>query len=107
MPWLVDAEHQSALPRFVHRAQLGCVACVLILMGSCLVITGCTTGEAAVSPAPAAQPTAAEMESGGPAVAAIQLTNPATNSEIEGYASAVSVNRGEDIKLFVNTMEPS
>jgi hypothetical protein len=70
-------------------------------------MTGCATGDAAVSPGPAAQPTAAEMESGGPAVAAIQLTNPATNNEIEGYASAVSVNRGEDIKLFVNTKEPN
>jgi hypothetical protein len=103
----VDAELQNSLPRFVTRAHLGCAAWLLILTGTCMLVTGCTTGEAAVSPAPAAQPTAAEMESGGPAVAAIQLTNPATNSEIEGYASAVSVNRGEDIKLFVNTKEPS
>ncbi|BAZ53359.1 Ig domain protein group 1 domain protein [Nostoc sp. NIES-4103] len=36
-----------------------------------------------------------------------QLTNPATQREIEGYASLTSVNRGEEIKLFVNTKEPS
>ncbi|WP_225896597.1 N,N-dimethylformamidase beta subunit family domain-containing protein [Amazonocrinis nigriterrae] len=36
-----------------------------------------------------------------------QLTNPATKREIEGYASLTSVNRGEEIKLFVNTKEPS
>ena len=32
-----------------------------------------------------------------------QLTNPATKREIEGYASLTSVNRGGEIKLFVNT----
>ncbi len=36
-----------------------------------------------------------------------QLTNPATNHEIEGYASLTSVNRGEKISLFVNTKAPS
>ncbi len=45
---------------------------------------------------------------GGPQVAqALQLTNPANNREIEGYASAASVNRGEDIRFYVNTSEPS
>ncbi len=38
---------------------------------------------------------------------ALQLTDPALNQEIEGYASATSVNRGEEIRLFVNTSEPS
>ncbi len=36
-----------------------------------------------------------------------QLSNPATKQEIEGYASLTSVNRGEEIKLFVNTKDPS
>jgi hypothetical protein len=45
---------------------------------------------------------------GGPQVAqALQLTDPATNREIEGYASATSVNRGGNISLFVNTAEPT
>ncbi|WZF17432.1 N,N-dimethylformamidase beta subunit family domain-containing protein [Nostoc sp. UHCC 0302] len=36
-----------------------------------------------------------------------QLTNPAIRHEIEGYASLTSVNRGNEIKLFVNTKDPS
>ncbi|PAX60107.1 N,N-dimethylformamidase beta subunit family domain-containing protein [Brunnivagina elsteri] len=35
-----------------------------------------------------------------------QLRNPAKNREIEGYASLTSVNRGGEIKLFVNTKDP-
>jgi hypothetical protein len=31
------------------------------------------------------------------------LTNPATSREIEGYASATSVNRGDSISLYINT----
>ncbi|HVW87059.1 MAG TPA: N,N-dimethylformamidase beta subunit family domain-containing protein, partial [Bryobacteraceae bacterium] len=34
-----------------------------------------------------------------------QLTNPATNHEIEGYASLTSVNRGGQISFFVNTAD--
>ena len=45
---------------------------------------------------------------GGPQVKqALQLTDPALNQEIEGYASATSVNRGEEIRLYVNTSEPA
>jgi hypothetical protein len=36
-----------------------------------------------------------------------ELSKPATNHEIEGYASLTSVNRGDEIKLFVNTKDPS
>jgi len=36
-----------------------------------------------------------------------QLVNPATDHEIEGYASLTSVNRGGQISLFVNTADPS
>ncbi|MDJ0693760.1 N,N-dimethylformamidase beta subunit family domain-containing protein [Mastigocoleus sp. MO_188.B34] len=35
------------------------------------------------------------------------LTNPATNHEIEGYASLTSVNRASQIELFVNTQDPA
>ena len=35
-----------------------------------------------------------------------ELDNPATNHEIEGYASAPSVNVGETIQFFVNTASP-
>ncbi|MDH3459688.1 MAG: hypothetical protein OEM00_01685 [Burkholderiaceae bacterium] len=36
-----------------------------------------------------------------------RLTRPATAREIEGYASATSVNRGEVINLYVNTKAPT
>lgn len=36
-----------------------------------------------------------------------RLENPATHREIEGYASATSVNRGEDILLFASTKSPT
>ena len=36
-----------------------------------------------------------------------KLTEPATNREIEGYASATSVNHGDRIRLYVNTKAPS
>jgi len=35
------------------------------------------------------------------------LTNPSLQHEIEGYASATSVNRGETIDFFVSTMDPT
>jgi hypothetical protein len=46
------------------------------------------------------------MEHAEPGAAAIKLANPATDREIEGYASAPSVNRGEDIRLYVSTIDP-
>ena len=52
-------------------------------------------------------PSAADMTGGLQVAQALQLTNPATNHEIEGYASATSINRGESIKLYVNTSEPT
>ena len=36
-----------------------------------------------------------------------QLNDPAENGEIEGYASATSVNRGGQISFFVNTADPT
>ncbi len=48
-----------------------------------------------------------QIENGKPGTTAWELSNPATNREIEGYASLTSVNRGGQISLFVNTAEPS
>jgi len=64
-------------------------------------MSGCLTAADAVAPS------TAELESARTATTALQLTNPATDGEIEGYASAASLNRGEDIKLYVNTKEPT
>ncbi|CAG7856816.1 hypothetical protein MCAMS1_01449 [biofilm metagenome] len=36
-----------------------------------------------------------------------RLTNPATDREIEGYASNTSINRGEGISLYINTYAQS
>ncbi|MEK0196055.1 hypothetical protein WME70_32240, partial [Microcoleus anatoxicus PTRS1] len=47
------------------------------------------------------------LENQKPGTADWQLTNPAIKREIEGYASLTSVNRGESIKLFVNTNDPN
>lgn len=71
------------------------------LLGVCLCASGCIKEDYAVAPS------GAEMESASAAISALQLTNPVANGEIEGYASAVSLNRGEDIKLYVNTKEPT
>jgi hypothetical protein len=102
MRWLVDVGNCIAWDLILSQPRLTRVIWVLILSAACVPLTGCATGEI-----PALQTTWEELESGGTALAALQLTNPATNGEIEGYASAASVNRGEDIKLFVNTKEPS
>jgi len=42
-----------------------------------------------------------------PGTSAWGLTSPATGREIEGYASATSVNRGDTIALYVNTAAAS
>lgn len=55
---------------------------------------------------PAHGTTAIEMENARPGDPAWVLTDPADH-EIEGYASATSVNRGELIRFFINTIDPS
>src|SRR5436190_14266315 len=47
-----------------------------------------------------------QIENQKPSSADWELTNPALEREIEGYASATSVNRGGTIDLFVNTRDP-
>lgn len=76
-------------------------------------------------PAPAPDPTAEPTPTRYPAANIIQRENAktaaqgvssnwtisdadyASQHEIEGYASATSINRGESIKLYVNTVDPS
>jgi hypothetical protein len=48
-------------------------------------------------------PNAIVVENAKPGTTSWQLTNPATNHEIEGYASATSVNRGGQINFYVST----
>src|SRR6202158_3852729 len=48
-----------------------------------------------------------QIENAKPGSADWQLTNPAMNHEIEGFASLTSVNRGSQISFFVNTSDPT
>ena len=47
------------------------------------------------------------VENANPGTTDWQLTNPALNREIEGYASLTSVNVGNSISFFVSTAAPS
>ena len=48
-----------------------------------------------------------QVENGRRGTTAWQLFNPATNGEVEGYASTTSVNRGHRIIFFVRTTSPT
>jgi hypothetical protein len=48
-----------------------------------------------------------QVENAKVGTTAWQLSAPATNREIEGYASLTSVNKGGTIDLYVNTIDPS
>jgi hypothetical protein len=48
-----------------------------------------------------------QLENAKPGTSAWQITTEASNHEIEGYASASSINRGESISLYVHTTDPS
>jgi hypothetical protein len=59
-----------------------------------------------VSAAPADSASPIEIENARPGDQTWVLTDPADH-EIEGYASATSINRGESIRFFVSTGDPS
>jgi len=63
-------------------------------------------GTANTAPANA-QPNPIEVENARSGTADWELSNPATNREIEGYASLASVDQGETVDLFVNTAAPT
>lgn len=73
-----------------------------------VIISGCASSNAGLGRMAAAgmqNPIVAENNLTG--TEAWRLTNPALHREIEGYASATSVNHGEAIQLYVNTSAPS
>lgn len=73
-----------------------------------LLISGCTSS--AYFPLPELKPSAPwtiKAENAKPGSTDWRLTNPARNEEIEGYASATSVDRGQSISIYVNTVDPS
>src|SRR5438477_11625340 len=53
------------------------------------------------------QPNAIQLENARQGTNVWKLSNPAENQEIEGYASATSVNRGDSIGFFVRTTSPT
>jgi hypothetical protein len=54
-----------------------------------------------------AAPWAIKAENAKPGTTEWQIKHPARNHEIQGFASLTSVNRGEDISIFVDTVEPT
>jgi hypothetical protein len=70
-------------------------------IAACGLVSGCAGAENVHVPS------GIDMTNGPQVAQALQLTDPATNQEIEGYASATSINRGESIRLYVNTAEPT
>jgi hypothetical protein len=71
-----------------------------------LVLVGCDGGHLSIpghGPA-ASNPTRLENQRRGSSD--WEITAPADHREIEGYASATSVNRGEAIEFFVSTVDP-
>lgn len=72
------------------------------------LIAGCGgPNQTAVTPPSNNGPNPIKTENAKAGTTEWNLTNPATNHEIEGYASATSVNRGSQIQFFVNTADSS
>jgi hypothetical protein len=101
--------------------------CLAIVLAGLVLLTAACTGEGdsapqvlsspppeesspppVVSPPPPNDPTpnAITRENKRAGTTDWGLTSPATNREIEGYASATSVNHGEPIRFYVNTAAP-
>lgn len=57
-------------------------------------------------PPPAQPPSLIAVENSRPGDADWMLTDPIDQHQIEGYASAASVNRGEPLRLFIHTIDP-
>lgn len=74
------------------------------LVVACLLNSGC--GGSGIAEGPTAAWTI-KVENAKPGTTAWRITDPARNGEIEGFASLTSVNRGGDIRIFVNTAEPT
>jgi hypothetical protein len=70
-------------------------------------LIGCGGASSGSSTDPGTQPNPIVVENAKPGDPSWALTQPATQGEIEGYASAPSINRGEQISFFVNTADPS
>lgn len=83
----------------------------ILFLGLAALMAGCGgSTQVAVTPSNTTNtsgPNPIKAENAKPGTSDWQLTNPATNREIEGYASATSVDRGGQIQFFVNTADSS
>ncbi|MGH9351369.1 MAG: N,N-dimethylformamidase beta subunit family domain-containing protein [Terriglobia bacterium] len=83
----------------------------LLALPAVASFTGCDAPSAGICAPRAASlvrhPNPITEENDKPGDGSWRLSNPAKAHEIEGYASAVSVNLGEEIRFFVSTTEPS
>ncbi len=73
---------------------------ILVLVLATVVLFGCEEHIAKV-------PTSDQLMNARLGILPWQISNPSKHHEIEGYASAVSVERGEGISLFVSTADPT
>jgi hypothetical protein len=91
----------------MQAARKAAVAAALV--AASLFTLGCSDS-AIILPLPDPLPSARwtiKAENAKPGSKQWHLTNPAKHREIEGYASATSVDRGQDISIFVNTADPT
>jgi len=72
-------------------------ACVTLVISSGIWSLGCGSG---IVSTPAGTDTVIAKENAKPGDASWVLTNPATQHEIEGYASATSITRGGDYQFL-------
>ncbi len=64
------------------------------------------SSEAGAAPSFAQSANPIQIENQNPGTSSWLLTNVANNNEIEGYASLTSVNAGDPIDFYVNTIDP-
>ena len=87
--------------RFGLGRFFGLMGCFAVLLLFCLMLWHhLPHAQATVAPNPI------QLENQQPGSTNWRLTNPATQYEIEGYASLTSVNAGDAIRLYVNTQDP-
>lgn len=83
---------------------------LIIIASVGLLLSGCDTSLLVSSSIPSytySAPRTIGDENAKPGSTAWRITNPAKQNEIEGFASLTSVDRGDDISLFVSSSDPT
>jgi hypothetical protein len=84
-----------------HRSIIGILAIVTLAFGLVILVDVKHPGHGQSAQNPV------QLENQQPGTIAWRITLPTTNRQIEGYASAASINRGQQISFFVNTTDPT